>query len=95
MLRYLIDAGADIEATDLSELNILHVAANGTEVSVIRFLVNDMHCDPKGRCKFGMTPLHLAAAWGRVEIVQELCRLGGHNTLRADFLQVAVAHALT
>ena len=48
----------------------LHMAALGGHISIIKFLILEMHCEPTSRDANNDTALHLAAVKGHLDIVQ-------------------------
>lgn len=75
VLKYLIEEqGADVEAkTEDEEKTALHIAAlNPGCLPVVQYLVGQRAANCQVRDKRGMTPLHLAAAKGRLPTVKYL-----------------------
>ena len=50
----------------------LHHSAIGGHLQVVRYFIEQQHCDPKCVDKDGWTPLHRASMEGRVEVVKYL-----------------------
>ena len=63
---------------------VLHCAARGDHVEVIKVLV-DRGCDVNAVKAYGWTPLHVAAGNGRIEAVRELIRLGCTKSVVAEY----------
>ena len=57
---------------DSNERTPLHYAANNNHLKVVRYFINEQHCDQITRDNDGNTPLHLACCNGHLNIVQYL-----------------------
>lgn len=71
MTRYLLDAGADIHATDAYGLSAIHFAAAGENIDVIKLLI-DKGAQVNARTANGVTPLWIASERKRANIVKLL-----------------------
>merc|ERR1711936_43136 len=71
----LIDAGADLEASNFDHDKPLHLAATVGNLDVVCTLL-DAGADIKGRGWMGNTALHCAAESAQVEVMEELVNRG-------------------
>lgn len=81
-VRLLLDAGASLDAVSESGRQALHDAALGGEGQVIRELAAhgaDLNCRSRDKAR---TPLHLAAALGRMPAAAALVELGADLTAK-------------
>jgi ankyrin repeat protein len=69
--RVLLDAGANVEASEEGGLRALHLAAESGDVEMIRLLV-DHHATIDAKADDGKTPAALATTKGRTAAVQLL-----------------------
>ena len=58
--------------SDALDASLLHYAARGGHINIIRFLIEDVGCSAISRCSVGATPLHDAAALGHLPALQYL-----------------------
>ena len=74
--------------------NAIHVAAGSGRLSVVRYLINEKHCDPQCRVtqspRAGGTPLHFACKNGHLDVVKYLV-----DELKVDILSREEALGLT
>ena len=54
----------------------LHYAASNNHLEVVKYFLNEQHCDPMTRDNDGNTPLHLACDNRQIQIVQYLLSTG-------------------
>lgn len=69
--RSLIEGG-DINFRSLDLRTSLHLAAEGPNLEIVKFLINDKRTDVNVKCINGQTALHISAAHGRESIVKFL-----------------------
>ena len=62
----------------------LHLAALQGHLKVIKFIIEDMKCDPDSKGKFERTPLHHASENGHLEVVKYLVETHDCNPLCTD-----------
>ena len=62
----------------------LHCAALGNHVDVMRYLIDECHCDPMAVDLRGWTPLHWAANWDESAAVEYLLSTGKCDPLAKD-----------
>jgi len=91
----LVDAGANLHHLALTQIDLLECAAAGGNVAIIRFLLDQGHpieghwkkSDWKSKevRRLGhLTPLNLAAIYGRVEAVRVLLQAGADRNAMFD-----------
>lgn len=74
-MAMLVDAGADLNAQDISGMTPLHAAAMYGRREATEWLLSH-GADPKIRDHFGDTPLHTAAVFGQGGVVKALKAAG-------------------
>ena len=58
-------------------MDTLHFnAASNNHLEVVRYFINEQHCDPITRNNDGDTPFHIACNYGNAHIVQYLLSTG-------------------
>jgi ankyrin repeat protein len=85
--QYLVDLmeNLDIDLMDDEGWTPLHLACYKGRVALTKWLLRDMHANPKlGIKEDGSTPMHLACQEGFVEIVKLLLEQGGDSAKTAD-----------
>lgn len=83
-VQVLVEAGADVDATDVEGVSVLHYAALSGNAAVVEFLL-DLHADPKVLTRTGETVLHWAAATGNLGVMRLMTRQGiDVNALNMD-----------
>jgi ankyrin repeat protein len=94
MVRILVDAGADLEASgDPASARPLHMAAMRDHPEIARFLIS-RGADPDSRDDWGRTPLMVAATFGTVEVADTLLSGGADPTVKDDvYGDTAIHHA--
>ena len=84
-LQYLISVGADPKSVDIGGSTALHKAVKEGKVDCVVYLLSmtkdTMRLQTK---KHGRQPLHVAAAFGHVEVVKVLVKSGADLTVRDD-----------
>ncbi|KAL3922430.1 MAG: hypothetical protein SGPRY_004561 [Prymnesium sp.] len=74
-IKLLVDAGADLTATDVNGSTALHRAAfHGKEQAI--YLLLDLGASLEATDRYGRTPLHAAADNGQVEAANALLKRG-------------------
>ena len=48
----------------------IHFASLGNKLSIVKYLINECHCNPNSIAKYGRTPLHDACGSGYLDIIQ-------------------------
>ena len=81
IVSVLLDAGCPIDVVDVEGGSALHYAAEGGTVGVIDVLVKRSLVDVNRKDNDGWTPLHAASAFGKLEVVRELLRLGANASM--------------
>ncbi|XP_067653192.1 ankyrin-3-like [Haliotis asinina] len=74
----LVKRGADLSVTDLNKANILHWACVGGNDKLVNFILMQNNVDINGRTIKGMTPVMLAAYYGKREVFDILVRKRVH-----------------
>lgn len=75
-IRALLDAGADINARSMSDVQPIHAAAIMGHANVVELLVQ-RRADVDSRHSFAdCAPIHFAAEMGHTSVVRRLCELG-------------------
>ena len=91
-MEYLLEAGADVSAPDLTGLTPLHVAAIMDLRGAARLLV-PAGASLEDRDHFGDTPLHTCAVYGSIRVLEYLidqdAELGARNDLGLSPLELA------
>ena len=64
-----------------NDLTVLHAAALGGQIDMMKSLVNQQGVDVNIQNSYGCTPMHLAAAQGQLQSVYTLLELGGRKSL--------------
>ena len=77
-VTFLLKKGADIDATNLSDMTALHLAAQGGHSKVVESLINAKADITKFESE-GYLPIHYAAEYGHTHIVELL--LKAHNDI--------------
>lgn len=83
IINVLLEAGANVNVTEVIGITPLHYAAERGYVEVVELLLDagaDVNAQDYGY--FNFTPLHGAAGFGRFEIVKLLLRTGAKVNLR-------------
>lgn len=71
-VRFLLQRGASVDTFEIfSGMNALHLAVLAGHFEAASILVQDGHADPfdNGMCALGLSPAHIAAEFGRLEIL--------------------------
>ena len=66
-VKVLLENGADVGLTDITNSSALHVAAGYGRLKIVRMLL-EAKVDVNGRDAGGSTPLHVAAQQGQSEV---------------------------
>jgi ankyrin repeat protein len=92
MVRILVDAGANLEASgDPAKARPLHVAAMHGHSEIARFLIS-RGANPDSRDDWGRTPLMVAATVGDVEVVDTLLGGGADPTIKDNVYRDTAIH---
>ena len=83
IVKYLIKAGADINAKDGNGYNVLHRASINKHEQIVKILL-DAGADVNIKTTDGWTPLHLASSRGYEQIVKMLIKAGADLNVKAD-----------
>ncbi len=75
LIRYLIDKGIDVNATDKYGFTALMIAAKDPDVGVVKLLL-DRGADVNSKDKYGWTALIAASSYGRIQIMKLLLAKG-------------------
>lgn len=78
----LIRRGANRGIKDKHDRNLLHLAAEGGDVSTIQYLINDIKIGVASKDSKGRTPLQWAARGGHIEAVDTLLGYGADPQAR-------------
>jgi ankyrin repeat protein len=93
IVNFLLDAGADIHATNNNGGTPIHVAASQNQPACAAILVSRGANLEDVRQLGGMTPLAIAVLKGNLEVAEQLLKLGANPMAklqgRATILQVA------
>lgn len=76
LARFLVATGANIQARNNSDFNVLHLAASQDNVKVLDYVLNELKLDCDCRNLNGWTPAHCAARNGCKKVFEHLRRLG-------------------
>ncbi|XP_064392355.1 ankyrin repeat and LEM domain-containing protein 1-like isoform X2 [Halichondria panicea] len=76
---------------DSGGATLLHLAANSS-ADILYYLL-DNHADPEMRTEDGLTPLHIAAMWGRAELVEALLYYGSERLVLDNESMLPVDYA--
>ncbi|XP_067685531.1 serine/threonine-protein phosphatase 6 regulatory ankyrin repeat subunit A-like [Haliotis asinina] len=76
VLGLLLETGADTSAVDHKNNNVLHLSCTGGHVDTVKFILNLNIVDINSKDLSGMTPVMLAAYWGKREIFYILVQQG-------------------
>jgi ankyrin repeat protein len=88
VVRVLLEAGADVERTNVNNSTALHRAANEGQLEVCRLLLDwGAKVDPLDMSN--NTPLHLAARWAQLLVVKLLVERGADVGLKNKYGQTA------
>jgi ankyrin repeat protein len=79
--RSLNDNTLNMEAKTKDEWTAFFYAAFNGYVSIVRFLANVVGCKVDGIDKFRRTPLHWAARYNNVRMIEELFQVGVKSQL--------------
>lgn len=95
IVQALLDASADVHATNWARRTPLHIAAANRNVEVVEMLL-ERGASPESMDKNHSTPLHAAASTGNAEIVKLLLEQGASvdatDTHGSTPLHAAMAH---
>ena len=92
MVRILVDAGGDLEASgDPADARPLHMAAMHGHPEIASFLIS-RGANPNSRDDWGRTPLMVAATVGTVEVVDTLLSGGANPTIKDDVYRDTAIH---
>lgn len=82
IVRYLLDRGADITATDHHGATLMHVATQSADIGFLRMLLDTYELDAHAVDNKGTTAVHYAAIGGDIEMVKFLV-----DDLKVPFLR--------
>ncbi|XP_018578490.2 uncharacterized protein LOC108916673 [Anoplophora glabripennis] len=78
-----IERGESVNKTgDLYRFSPLHVAVLKNNVEILEYLLTREDVDVDVSCRIGRTPLYMAIALGRIELVERLIRAGSNVNFR-------------
>ena len=69
-VKFLINHGADFKTFNKNGYNLMHYAANGGNLSLVKSLVKDYGMDPNCHKENGDWPIHVAAENNQLEVVK-------------------------
>ena len=75
LLKLLIDNGANVDAVTNLGKNLMHMAAEGNQPSMLIYLITEQHLSAQSVDENGSTPLHWACYLGSEEAVNFLLNL--------------------
>ena len=85
ILKKLVTFGGNLADRDPQKNSMLHAAASEGAVSMVSYLLDCGNADVSVRNKYGWTPLHFAAAYGRPNVIEMLIENGAEvNALTFD-----------
>jgi len=86
MVKYLLEKGSDVNATNSTGLTALHFAAcgNKTNQADVAILLLDNGADVNAKANGGNTPLHYAASRGNAEVAKLLLDKGADINAKAN-----------
>ena len=83
----------DTNCKDSNGHTPLYYAAINNHLEVVRYFINEQHCDPMTKMKYNdETPLHLACRNGHAQIVQYLLSTGKVDPLAKNMQGVSLLH---
>ncbi|XP_077994497.1 uncharacterized protein LOC144448217 [Glandiceps talaboti] len=95
-IQLLLKYGADMTVVCDREKTVLHKAAEWGHLDVVKYFVSQCHFDVNMRSRDGITPLHLAAAYGNTDTVMFLLDHKALISLQSHYRETplfwAVAH---
>lgn len=92
MVRILVDAGADLEASgDPAQSRPLHIAALHDHAEIARFLIS-RGAAPDSRDDWGRTPLMIAATFGTADVARALLDGGADPTVTDQVYRDTAIH---
>ncbi|XP_044582156.1 putative ankyrin repeat protein RF_0381 [Cotesia glomerata] len=78
IVKYLLEMGADINATNNHQFcggwTALHIAIDLNNEEIVQHLLGNKHCDVNAKTDKGETPLHVAAAKDNVSVAKKLIK---------------------
>ena len=91
---YLIsDLKCDYNCTSIDGKTCLHVASFSGNLDIIKFLINDNHCEIKPNAQ-GDTPLHIASFYGKLDVVKFFIEdLNCDADIRGQLERIPLHHA--
>uniref|UniRef100_A0A0L8HEE0 Uncharacterized protein n=1 Tax=Octopus bimaculoides TaxID=37653 RepID=A0A0L8HEE0_OCTBM len=75
---------ADINQHDTLGYQLLHIAAHSGKLQSVAYLLNELHVDPMPTSHKKVTPLHLAAKEGHLEVIKYLIAHGADRNTTDD-----------
>ncbi|HRT89218.1 MAG TPA: ankyrin repeat domain-containing protein [Bacteroidales bacterium] len=84
IVRWLIDHGADVEASTNEDVRALHFAAGNNRTEVVKILL-ESGADPDILSNYSETPLHIAAKKNYIQVAELLARYGADVNMTDRF----------
>jgi Fem-1 homolog b len=82
IVRYLVDHGADVKLARHGNYNNLMLSAYRQHRALIKYYIDELHCDPNEQDQDGRMPLHYAIDAGSLPVIRLLLERGARNDSR-------------
>lgn len=83
--KLLIRRGGKINDKNLVNYDLLHLAASVGSLEMIRYLIDEVHCNVNSIARNGLTPLHCAARKGCKDAYELLVSYGADENFKDSF----------